>query len=106
MFSLICTIENIFADVFNHHLGGAYHLATEKSLKRFMLRFGFKEHSSWWFGTDMDDLFRSFLNSNSKNKKFKPLEKISLESNFIDGLQIQLDQRERLCSEVHMLLKR
>ena len=106
MFSLICTIENIFADVFNRHLGGGHtHLFTEKSLKRFMLRFGFKEHSSWWFGTDMDDLFRSFI-IQMKNKKFKPLEKISLESKrLIDSLQIQLDQK-KLCSEVHMLLKR
>ena len=106
MFSLICTIENIFSEVFNRHLGGGHtHLFTEKSLKRFMLRFGFKEHSSWWFGTDIDDLFRSFI-VQMRNKKFKPLENISFDSKkLIDNFQIQLDQK-KLCSEVHMLLKR
>ena len=106
MFSLICTIENVFSDIFNRHLGGGHtHLFTEKSLKRFMLRFGFKEHSSWWFGTDMDDLFRSFI-VQMRNKKFKPLENISFDNKkLIDNLQIQLDQK-KLCSEVHMLLKR
>ena len=106
MFSLICTIESIFSNVFNRHLGGGHtHLFTEKSLKKFMSRFGFKEHSSWWFGTDMDDLFRSFI-LQMKNKKFKPLEDITSETKkLIDGLQLELDKK-KLCSEVHMLLKR
>ena len=66
-----------------------------------MLRFGFKEHSSWWFGTDMDDLFRSFI-IQMKNKKFKPLEKISLESKrLIDSLQIQLDQKKVMFRSSH-----
>ncbi len=106
MFSLICTIENIFPKVFNRHLGGGHtHLFTEKSLNKFMSKFGFTEHSSWWFGTDMHDLFRSFI-LQMKDKKFKPLEKMTLETkNLIDGLQLELDKK-KLCSEVHMLLKR
>ena len=106
MFSLICTIENIFPKVFNRHLGGGHtHLFTEKSLKKFMSKFGFEEHSSWWFGTDMHDLFRSFI-LQMKDKKFKPLENMTLETkDLIDGLQLELDKK-KLCSEVHMLLKR
>ena len=41
-----------------------------------------------------------------KDKKFKPLEKMTLETkNLIDGLQLELDKK-KLCSEVHKLLKR
>ena len=50
MASLICAIENTFPNVFNRHLGGGHtHLFTEKSLKMFMKKYGFTEHSSWWF---------------------------------------------------------
>jgi 2-polyprenyl-3-methyl-5-hydroxy-6-metoxy-1,4-benzoquinol methylase len=106
MFSLICTIESIFSNVFNRHLGGGHtHLFTERSLKDFMFRFGFREHASWWFGTDMHDLFRSFI-IQTQEKKFKPLEKMTLETkNLIDNLQLEFDKK-KLCSEVHMLLKR
>ena len=106
MFSLICTIESIFSNVFNRHLGGGHtHLFTERSLKDFMFRFGFREHASWWFGTDMHDLFRSFI-IQTQEKKFKPLEKMTQETkNLIDNLQLEFDKK-KLCSEVHMLLKR
>ena len=106
MFSLICTIENIFTNVFNRHLGGGHtHLFTEKSLKKFFSRFGFKEHSSWWFGTDIHDLFRSLIFV-TKNKKYKPLEDMTFNmKNTIDSLQLVLD-KNKLCSEVHILLER
>lgn len=106
MFSLICTIENVFTNVFNRHLGSGHtHLFTEKSLKKFFYRFGFKEHSSWWFGTDMHDLFRSLMFL-TKNKKYKPLEDMTFNiKNLIDGLQLELDKK-KLCSEVHMVLQR
>ena len=106
MASLICAIENTFPNVFNRHLGGGHtHLFTEKSLKMFMKKYGFTEHSSWWFGTDIHDLFRSLIINNEK-KNYNFLIKITnlLKEN-IDNIQFQLDKK-KLCSEVHMLLKR
>ena len=106
MSSFICVVENLFPHVFNRHLGGGHtHLFSEKSLKKFMEKYDFIEHSSWWFGTDIHDLYRSIMIDTNK-KKFTPLNKITyLIKDVIDNIQIQLD-RKKLSSEVHMLLKR
>ena len=106
MSSFICVVENLFPHVFNRHLGGGHtHLFSEKSLKKFMEKYDFIEHSSWWFGTDIHDLYRSIIIDTNK-KKFTPLNKITyLIKEVIDNLQIQLDKK-KLSSEVHMLLKR
>jgi len=106
MSSFICIVENLFPYVFNRHLGGGHtHLFSENSLKIFMSKYGFVEHSSWWFGTDIHDLYRSIVIENNK-KKFKPLNNIAyLIKDVIDNMQFQLD-KNKLSSEVHMLLKR
>ena len=106
MSSFICVVENLFPHIFNRHLGGGHtHLFSEKSLKIFMKKYDFIEHSSWWFGTDIHDLYRSIMIDTNK-KKFTPLNKITyLIKDVIDNIQIQLD-RKKLSSEVHMLLKR
>ena len=70
-----------------------------------MSKYGFVEHSSWWFCTDIHDLYRSIVIENNK-KKFKPLNNIAyLIKDVIDNMQFQLD-KNKLSSEVHMLLKR
>ena len=106
MFSFICIVENIFGNNFNRHLGGGHtHLFTEKSLKKFMKRFGFVEQSSWWFGTDMHDFYRSLI-IEMRKRNFAPLENEANNiKNEIDSLQLVLDKK-KICSEVHMLLKR
>ncbi len=106
MSSFICIVENLFPNIFNRHLGGGHtHLFTEKSLKMFMNKYNFVEHSSWWFGTDIHDLYRSIILDFNK-KKFHPLNNIAyLIKDVIDNMQFQLDKK-RLSSEVHMLLKR
>lgn len=106
MFSLSCLIENSFLNIFNRHLGGGHtHLFTEKSLSNLMKNYNFTEIASWWFGTDIPDLYRSLLVNSHKNKSkgLKDiLEKIKL---LIDDLQLVLDKK-KLSSQVHMVLKR
>ena len=94
MSSLICIVENLFPKVFNRHLGGGHtHLFSERSLKLFMSKYNFVEHSSWWFGTDIHDLYRSIILENSKNK-FHPLNNIAYSiKDAIDNLQFQLDKK-------------
>ena len=62
--------------------------------------------ASWWFGTDMMDLYRSFSVSLSKENYGSNI--ISLwEEKFgsvIDSLQLELDSKH-MSSEVHMLYK-
>ena len=71
MFSLSSIIENNFNDIFNRHLGGGHtHLFTEKSLKKMMKKINFYEFSSWWFGSDFSDLFRTLV---VKSKKRTPI---------------------------------
>ena len=106
MFSFSCIFENIFEKVFNRHLGGGHtHLFTEKSLLKFMKKFGFKEHSAWWFGTDFSDLYRSIIVT-MKNKNYLPLyKKITELKSLIDKFQFELD-RKKMSTLVHMGFKR
>tara|TARA_B100001093_G_scaffold512017_1_gene581089 strand:+ start:2995 stop:4041 length:1047 start_codon:yes stop_codon:yes gene_type:complete len=106
MASFLCVVENLFPKVFNRQLGGGHtHLFSEKSLTKFMNNYGFVDYSSWWFGTDVHDLYRSII-LDMEEKKYKPLQNIALDmKNIIDNLQFQLDKK-KISSEVHMLLKR
>ena len=105
MFSFICIVENLFDKIFNRHLGGGHtHLFTEKSLKKFMNKFGFIEHSSWWFGTDMHDFYRSLVIEMNK-RNFTPLENEANNiKSEIDSLQLILDKKKSV--QKCMLLKR
>ena len=106
MFSLSSIIENNFQDIFNRHLGGGHtHLFTERSLKKMMNKIKFYELSSWWFGSDFSDLFRSLV-VNSKKKNANPLiNNLFKLKNEVDNLQLVLDKK-KLSSQVHMILKR
>ena len=106
MFSLSCLVENSFEKVFNRHLGGGHtHLFTNKSLKKMMNSYGFVEKAAWWFGTDIPDLYRSFV-INSKKKNSKALQDILHEfKHLVDDLQLTVDKK-KLSSQVHMILKK
>ena len=107
MFSLSCLVENSFDKVYNRHLGGGHtHLFTEKSLKSLLKNYNFKEKASWWFGTDIPDLYRSFLVNSSKKKGSKAFEHLTAELRLlIDDLQLILDKK-KLSSQVHMIFQR
>ena len=106
MFSLSSVIENNYSNVFNRHLGGGHtHLFTEKSLIKLMNRNGFYEKGSWWFGTDIPDLFRSFNIQINKNKSLGLKKVVNDFGTIIDDLQLQLDKK-KLSSQVHMFLER
>lgn len=108
LFSLTVYFELIFNNVYNRHLSGAHtHLYTEKSLNWLIKKYKFKKVSEWWFGLDINDLFRNiFINLKKKNvsKKFKNNFE-NLFKKIIDNLQYELDKK-KLSSEVHLLLKK
>ena len=105
MFSFSVIFENVFPNVMNRHLGGGHtHLFTENSLKKLMQRFNFSIQSSWWFGSDFFDLYRSLKVSLGKNQP-------SL-SNKLDNFRDLLDEfqnivdKKKLSSQIHALYKR
>ena len=70
-----------------------------------MNKIKFYELSSWWFGSDFSDLFRSLV-VNSKKKNANPLiNNLFKLKNEVDNLQLVLDKK-KLSSQVHMILKR
>jgi hypothetical protein len=110
MFSLSVFLEIGFPKVMSRVLpgagfGGHTHLYTPSSLKWIENNFNFSEVSSWWFGTDIADLYRSITVMMNKNgcdemkdywsEIFTPL---------IDDLQLQVD-KSHLSSELHILFK-
>lgn len=107
LLSLSVFLENSFKNVFPRHLSGGHtHLYTEKSLKYLSRKFNLKIIGEWWFGTDMADLFRSILVS-SKNYDKNIYEK-NINNYFfkvLDKMQHVLD-KEKICSEVHMIFKK
>jgi 2-polyprenyl-3-methyl-5-hydroxy-6-metoxy-1,4-benzoquinol methylase len=107
LFSLGVFFEMIFPNVMNRQLSGAHtHLYTESSLNYMANEFNLTRIASWWFGTDIMDLFRSVSVSLDQNN-FEP--KISLIwdelfGSIIDDLQLGIDKKN-MSSEVHMLFK-
>lgn len=104
LFSLSSLIQISYQDVYPRNLSGAHtHLYTKESIDYFVKKFNFKIISEWWFGSDFADLYRSLLVS-GKNKKTKGyIDKYF--GNKIDLLQKILD-RDKISSEVHMVLKK
>lgn len=101
LLSLCVIFQAYFSGIYERHLGAAHtHLFTQDSINWFCEHFGFKIVSEWWFGTDFTDLERQSyikLNNNTAlcNKYLSP---------YIDELQNILD-KNKVCSEVHMLIK-
>ena len=106
MYSFSVIYENVFPRVMNRHLGGAHtHLFTEKSLNKCMQRFNFLIHSSWWFGTDFHDLYRSLCVSLEKNNQKNLFNKLNNFKELIDEFQLIVD-RKKLSSQVHALFRK
>ena len=107
-YSLSTFTEIVFDKYFQRLMAPQHtHAYTYKSLKYLEKEFSFKIISEWWFGTDLVDLWRSFIIdiTNKKNKKdmsldmfnefFKPL---------INDLQLIVD-KNRKSSEAHILFR-
>ena len=78
----------------------------ESSLKYMAKEFNLDIVASWWFGTDMVDLYRSISVLLEKSDNTKKVTSIwsNLFSPVIDSLQLDLDKKH-MSSEVHMLFK-
>jgi hypothetical protein len=109
LFSPSVVLEAIFPKVMPRHLAGGHtHLYTDGSIRHFSDEFGFERVAAWWFGLDICDLGRSMTVSLHDmgaeghalrtywDREFNPL---------IDRLQAVLDEA-RVCSEVHVLLRK
>lgn len=100
-------IENAFLNVFPRHLAAGHtHLFTRKSLNYILQKYNLKIIGEWWFGADISDLLRSISLSSKKINKTeykKYFQHYIL--NLADELQSTLD-KNKLCSEVHLVLKK
>lgn len=107
LFSLSAFIEHAHGDVFPRQLGGAHtHLYTEESLRYMAEEFGLAIVGEWWFGADMQDIFRTLVVKSSDRNSPRYFEALSKYfRNHLDELQAVLD-RNRCCSEVHMVFRR
>jgi 2-polyprenyl-3-methyl-5-hydroxy-6-metoxy-1,4-benzoquinol methylase len=97
-------IEHANPGVFPRHLGRAHtHLYTKESLEYMARVNNLEVVGEWWFGSDMMDLYRTLLASEGSEKyRLKVKEMLG---DYIDQLQSVLD-RNRVCSEVHLILKK
>ncbi len=107
LFSLSTFIENAFPKVYPRHLSGDHtHLYTEKSLSYLAKKNNLKIVGEWWFGADIPDLCRSLIiSSNHLDEKSYMKQFNKNLYSVIDELQNVLD-RNKICSEVHMVLKK
>ena len=105
--SLSVFLENSFQNTFPRVLGGVHNnLYSEKSLNFITKKYKLKIIGEWWFGTDIMDLMRTVI-TNSKNFNKELYEK-SFHKYFIsimDDLQAVID-KNKLCSDVHMIISK
>jgi len=105
LFSLSVVFEMVFPNVMHRQLSAAHtHLYTESSLEYMAKEFGLDLIASWWFGTEMMDMWRSIVITLDQQEDTKQMTNIFTDmfSNLIDTLQIDLDKKH-LSSEVHMI---
>ena len=107
LFSFSSFLEHANPSIFPRQLGGGHtHLYTKKSLNYLFKKFNLSIKGEWWFGTDFADLHRSLTNNfSNKNSKFFETNFQFFFSNYINQFQNILD-RNKVCSEVHMLVKK
>ena len=107
LFSLTAFLENVFPKVYPRHLSGDHtHLYTVDSLNYLAKKNNLKIVGEWWFGADFPDLYRSLIVSSKildKKLYLKLLNKNLFD--VIDQLQNVLD-KNKICSEVHMIFKK
>jgi len=106
LFSPTVLFEMIFTEVTDRHLtGGHTHLFTDKSLSWIENKFCLERLSSWWFGMDIFDLYRSMMITFKKNQS---LNSSNIFSDYfidiVDDLQLAIDKKKK-SSEVHILYK-
>jgi len=106
-YSLSVLVECAMPAVFPRQLAGGHtHLFTEQSLN-FVVEnsLGFEFAGTWWFGTDVVDLYRSLRICMGEQSGIASAELDRLLGPIIDDLQLVIDQA-RLSSEVHAALSR
>ena len=100
--------ETIFPKVYPRHLSGGHtHLFTEESLVLLNEKLGVTPIAEWRFGTDIQDLKRSFMVS-LLGSKCSPNTIQKFEEQFdsyADDLQEVLD-RSNACSQIHVIAKK
>lgn len=107
LFSLASILQIAFPNCYERHLSAHTHLFTKESIQYLCEKHNFKIVSEWRFGTDFADLYRSILVTSSQHREYK----INTESankyllSIINELQLVLD-KNKICSEVHILLKK
>jgi len=105
LFSLSVFIEHAFEDVFPRHLSKAHtHLYTPESLEYMAKKYNLETIGEWWFGSDMMDLYRSLIVTSEGSDQFRGKLGAVL-GDHIDRLQTVLDEN-KMCSEVHLILKK
>jgi 2-polyprenyl-3-methyl-5-hydroxy-6-metoxy-1,4-benzoquinol methylase len=105
LFSPTVFFEMVFPNIMNRQLSGAHtHLYTESSLNFMADEYNFDIVASWWFGTDMVDLYRSIAVSMEKNNNKMQSSWKDMFNQMIDPLQLELDKKH-MSSEVHMIFK-
>ena len=107
LFSISSYFENNYKNVFPRVLSGAHtHLYTKKSIEFMIKKNKLKIVGSWWFGSDIADLYRMIIvtSKNNKNNNYaKDLDSRLLK--MIDSLQ-QIIDKNKECNEVHLILKK
>jgi len=107
LLSLTCAFEVIFSQVYPRHIGGGgghTHLFSEKSLAYIFDKYDFKRISTWEFGTDIMDLYRSIvvtLETKGCHQEF--ITKIStLFQEQSDAIQLIID-KSGMASDTHIV---
>lgn len=108
MFSLSVILENIFQNVFPRQLSGGHtHLFTEQSIKKMNKIIGVKPVAEWRFGTDIMDMYRSFLITLANNNTSQ-----NLINYFEDGFAKNIDEiqsifdKNHFCSGIHCVVEK
>ena len=106
MFSYSAIFESIHPNVFNRQLGGTHtHLFTNESLAWLQRRYHWELRGAWYFGTDIADLFRAVMVESRHNSNLMLAEYFKEKSaSILDALQNVMD-RQKCCSEVHMMVE-
>lgn len=107
-FSVAVFTETVFPRVLSRHLAwGHTHLFTDGSIDHMCEEFQLKRMGEWWFGLDMLDLFRSVSVELEKSHASPEFEQLwgKTFGPLVDELQSVID-RKKLCSEVHLALRK
>ena len=109
LLSLTCALEVIFPEIYPRHIGGGgghTHLFSQKSIDWIFRKYDFTYISTWSFGTDIMDLYRSMVIT-LESKKSHPslIEKVSvLFQEQADAIQLIID-KSGFASDIHIIAK-